>query len=75
MGANGALTQLKNLRIWWQSLSRTQQLLPHSKAQLVLSAEEAIESELNAWTQGVLRKKRNPPVDAAAPAEEDDESA
>jgi hypothetical protein len=70
VGANGALTQLKNLRIWWQSLSRTQQSLPHNKAQLIESSEDAIESELNAWTQGILRKKRK-----VAAADEEDEDA
>ena len=68
VGANSALMQLKNLRIWWQSLSRTQQSMPHNKAQLIESAEDAIESELTAWTQGMLRKKRK--VDAVE--EEDD---
>ena len=67
-GANGALTQLKNLRLWWQSLSRTQQSLPHNKAQLVESSEDAILSELGAWTQGILRKKKK--VDAAKEDEE-----
>ena len=59
LGANAALSQLKNLRIWWQSLSRTQQSLSNNKAQLVKSAEQAIESELSAWTQGLLRKMHN----------------
>jgi hypothetical protein len=62
VGANTALSHLKNLRIWWQSLSRTQQSLPTNKAQLVESSEEAIMSELTAWTQGILSKKRK--VDA-----------
>jgi hypothetical protein len=69
IGTNGALTQLKNLRIWWQSLSRTQQSLPHNKVQLIESSEDAIESEISAWTQGMLRKKRK--VDAAEEEEED----
>ena len=68
-GANAALTQLKNLKLWWHSLSRTQQSLPLNKEQLVLSAEDAIESDVSAWTQGMLRKKRK--VDAA---DEDDET-
>ena len=111
-GSNGALTQLKNLKLWcglpfaprslsptlvlcqtvsflrqesdctavaclvsrcvtgtdtrafrWQSLSRTQQSLPLNKAQLVEIAEDAIESDLSAWTQGMLRKKQK--VDGA----------
>ena len=70
VGANAALTQLKNLRLWWQSLSRTQQSLPQNKAQLIESSEDAIESELMAWTQGMLRKKRK--VDAA---EDEDDAA
>jgi hypothetical protein len=70
VGANGALTQLKNLRIWWQSLSRTQQSMPHNKAQLIEGSEDAIESELSAWTQGILRKKRK--VDAAEEGEEEE---
>ena len=70
VGANGALTQLKNLRIWWQSLSRTQQSMPHNKAQLIEGSEDAIESELSAWTQGILRKKRK--VDGAEEGEEEE---
>ena len=30
-GANGALTRLKTLRIWWQSPSRTQQKMPQTR--------------------------------------------
>eukprot|EP01052_Picozoa_sp_SAG31_P023108 SAG31_NODE_1880_length_7001_cov_4.269052_1_plen_971_part_00 len=67
VGTNGSLTQLKGLRIWWQSLSRTQQSLLSNKAQLVQSSEEAIISEVSAWTQGVLRKNRK------VEAEEDEE--
>ena len=68
-GANAALTQLKNLKLWWQSLSRTQQSLPQNKAQLVQSSEDAIESDTGAWTGGLLRKKRK--VDAADEDAED----
>jgi hypothetical protein len=69
VGANAALTSLKNLKLWWQSLSRTEQSLPHYKAQLVQLAEDAIESDVSAWTQGMLRKKRK--VEDAS--EEDEE--
>jgi hypothetical protein len=51
-GANSSLTQLKNLRIWWQSLSLTQQSLPHNKQELVEVTEDAIQDELAAWTSG-----------------------
>ena len=43
---------------WWWSQS-----LPLNKAQLVEIAEDAIESDLSAWTQGMLRKKQK--VDGA----------
>lgn len=62
-GCNGALTRLKTLRIWWQSLSRTQQKMPQNKETLIKASEEAIEAEVGSWTQGMLRKKTK--VDAA----------
>ena len=68
-GANGALTRLKTLRIWWQSLSRTQQKMPQNKETLIVASEEAIEAEVGAWTQGMLRKKTK--VDAAEEEEEE----
>eukprot|EP01046_Picozoa_sp_COSAG06_P016626 COSAG06_NODE_1106_length_10684_cov_5.383656_7_plen_165_part_00 len=53
-GANSSLTQLKNLRIWWQSLSLTQQSLPHNKQELVEVTEDALQAELAAWTSGAI---------------------
>jgi hypothetical protein len=69
-GANGALATLKSLRIWWQSLSRTQQKMPQNKETLIVASEEAIEGVVGAWTQGMLRKKSK--VDAAEEDTEED---
>eukprot|EP00747_Dinoflagellata_sp_TGD_P091073 gnl/TRDRNA2_/TRDRNA2_164931_c5_seq1.p1 gnl/TRDRNA2_/TRDRNA2_164931_c5~~gnl/TRDRNA2_/TRDRNA2_164931_c5_seq1.p1 ORF type:complete len:155 (+),score=25.92 gnl/TRDRNA2_/TRDRNA2_164931_c5_seq1:50-466(+) len=57
-GANASLAQLKKLRIWWQSLSMVEKRMPTNKTQLVEEAEEAIEGEVAAWTQGLLRRMK-----------------
>ena len=56
-GANNALAELKNLRIWWQSLAVTDHLDPVNKKYLIEAAEAAMELEWVAWTRGMLRKK------------------
>lgn len=46
----------------------TEKLLEHNKIHLVESTEDAIEAEVEAWTQGIMRRSRRLPED-----EEDDE--
>jgi hypothetical protein len=73
VGANNSLKQLKNVRIWWQSLSMVEKRFSvHHKEHLVESTEDAIDAELSAWTQSTLRKKHNI---SASRGGDDDEAA
>jgi len=56
LNASQVLMALKNLLIWWESLSMVQKRLPINKATLVESAETAIEQEQSS----VLKTLRKP---------------
>eukprot|EP00397_Hematodinium_sp_SG-2012_P004823 GEMP01004837.1.p1 GENE.GEMP01004837.1~~GEMP01004837.1.p1 ORF type:complete len:961 (-),score=203.55 GEMP01004837.1:905-3787(-) len=69
LGTNNALTHLKNLRLWWQSLSMVERRMLGNKTYLVESAEDAIESATTAWTQGMISRRKT-----AVKADEGEES-
>jgi hypothetical protein len=50
---NQSLECLKNLRIWWQSLSMVERRLPKNKELLVLGAEATADSEISAWKKSL----------------------
>jgi hypothetical protein len=46
---NQSLQVLKNLRIWWQSLSMVERRMPHNKEILVAGTEATADSEISSW--------------------------
>jgi hypothetical protein len=50
---NQSLECLKNLRIWWQSLSMVERRLPKNKELLVIGAEATADSEISAWKKSL----------------------
>jgi hypothetical protein len=50
---NQSLECLKNLRIWWQSLSMVERRMPKNKEALVLGAEATADSEISAWRKSL----------------------
>jgi hypothetical protein len=46
---NQSLEVLKNLRIWWQSLSMVERRMPSNKEFLVVGTETTADSEISAW--------------------------
>jgi hypothetical protein len=46
---NQSLEVLKNLRIWWQSLSMVERRMPSNKEYLVTGTETTADSEISAW--------------------------
>jgi hypothetical protein len=50
---NQSLECLKNLRIWWQSLSMVERRMPKNKEALVLGAEATVDSEISAWRKSL----------------------
>jgi hypothetical protein len=58
VGQNNNLSQLQELRIWWQSLSMVQKTVPSNKEHLVETTEDAIEAEVGVWTAGIMRRSR-----------------
>lgn len=55
---NQSLECLKNLRIWWQSLSMVERRLPKNKELLVLGAEATADSEISAWKKSLKTSVR-----------------
>lgn len=53
---NQSLECLKNLRIWWQSLSMVERRMPKNKELLVTCAEATADSEISAWKKTVKAK-------------------
>merc|ERR1719401_372433 len=50
---NQSLECLKNLRIWWQSLSMVERRMPKNKEALVPGAEATADSEISAWKKSL----------------------
>merc|ERR1719321_1394039 len=53
---NGAQLTLRNLLIWWESLSLIDRRLPESKQYLVETTEQSVSAEL-AWAKTAAKKK------------------
>merc|ERR1712151_1044820 len=51
---NASVLALKNLRIWWQSLSMVQMRLPVNKDHLVTVTESTVDSEVSCWMKSVV---------------------
>lgn len=69
---NGAQLTLKNLLIWWESLSLIDRRLPESKQYLVDTTEQSVMAELS-WAKTAAKKKPKSPG-ASDPDEKDKES-
>eukprot|EP00747_Dinoflagellata_sp_TGD_P224711 gnl/TRDRNA2_/TRDRNA2_97516_c1_seq1.p1 gnl/TRDRNA2_/TRDRNA2_97516_c1~~gnl/TRDRNA2_/TRDRNA2_97516_c1_seq1.p1 ORF type:complete len:241 (-),score=48.54 gnl/TRDRNA2_/TRDRNA2_97516_c1_seq1:180-866(-) len=69
LGINGALTTLKNLKIWWLRLSRMEKRMAQNKMHLVEGTEDAIAASIAVYAQGMVRSR----VATGGKGEEDDE--
>eukprot|EP00747_Dinoflagellata_sp_TGD_P183169 gnl/TRDRNA2_/TRDRNA2_37889_c0_seq1.p1 gnl/TRDRNA2_/TRDRNA2_37889_c0~~gnl/TRDRNA2_/TRDRNA2_37889_c0_seq1.p1 ORF type:complete len:652 (+),score=90.68 gnl/TRDRNA2_/TRDRNA2_37889_c0_seq1:43-1956(+) len=58
IGVNTALSNLKNLKIWWQSLSQMERRMGANKTYLVETSEDALALEYAVFAQGLLKKRR-----------------
>eukprot|EP00931_Biecheleriopsis_adriatica_P061316 TRINITY_DN36870_c0_g1_i1.p1 TRINITY_DN36870_c0_g1~~TRINITY_DN36870_c0_g1_i1.p1 ORF type:complete len:169 (+),score=42.06 TRINITY_DN36870_c0_g1_i1:220-726(+) len=67
---NQSLEALKNLRIWWQSLSMVERRMPSNKEILVSSTEATADAEISAWIKTLKDKKQSASEDEEAENEE-----
>merc|ERR1719293_329538 len=51
---NAAILLLKNLRVWWQSLSMVQMRLPVNKNHLVTVTESTVDAEVSCWMKSMI---------------------
>jgi len=56
---NQSLESLKNLRVWWQSLSMVERRLPGNKEILVDASEATADAEISAWKKSLKTKPKN----------------
>lgn len=70
---NQSLECLKNLRIWWQSLSMVERRMPKNKELLVCGAEATADSEISAWKKTIKQKAKGTASDTAIEEEEQKE--
>jgi hypothetical protein len=68
---NQSLECLKNLRIWWQSLSMVERRMPKNKEMLVCSAEATADSEISAWKKTIKQKLKGNSQEGANEEEEE----
>merc|ERR1719226_320778 len=63
---NASVLALKNLRVWWQSLSMVQMRLPVNKNHLVTVAESTVDAEVSCWMKSMIVQSK--------PQNDDDDS-
>merc|ERR1712187_1084041 len=51
---NASVLALKNLRVWWQSLSMVQMRLPVNKNHLVTVTESTVDAEVSCWMKSMI---------------------
>eukprot|EP00418_Pyrodinium_bahamense_P008273 CAMPEP_0179108028 /NCGR_PEP_ID=MMETSP0796-20121207/50301_1 /TAXON_ID=73915 /ORGANISM="Pyrodinium bahamense, Strain pbaha01" /LENGTH=877 /DNA_ID=CAMNT_0020806091 /DNA_START=36 /DNA_END=2669 /DNA_ORIENTATION=+ len=69
---NQSLERLKNLRIWWNSLSMVERRLLSNKEVLVSSTEACVDAEISAWKKSMQPIGR-PQARRAVPSKQDEE--